>query len=60
MAADETTVELFATTGGFGSLGELLAQNRTPARTVDLDVLDARQRRRTTGSATSATTSRSA
>ena len=26
---------------GFGSLGELLAQNRTPARTVDLDVLDA-------------------
>ncbi|MET0203107.1 MAG: DUF6352 family protein [Casimicrobiaceae bacterium] len=41
MAADETTVDLFATTGGFGSLGELLAQNRTPARTVDLDVLDA-------------------
>jgi hypothetical protein len=40
MAADATTVELFATTGGFGSLGELLAQNRTPARTVDLDVLD--------------------
>jgi len=40
MAADETTVDLFATTGGFGSLGELLAQNRTPARTVDLDVLD--------------------
>ena len=41
MAADEATVDLFATTGGFGSLGELLAQNRTPARTVDLDVLDA-------------------
>jgi len=41
MAADEATVELFATTGGFGSLGELLAQNRTPARTIDLDVLDA-------------------
>ena len=32
MAADEATVELFATTGGFGSLGELLAQNTTPAR----------------------------
>jgi len=32
MSADETTVELFATTAGFGSLGELLAQNRTPAR----------------------------
>jgi len=41
MAADATTVELFATTGGFGSLGELLAQNRTPARAIDLDVLDA-------------------
>jgi hypothetical protein len=41
MSADQTTVELFATTAGFGSLGELLAQNRTPARTVDLDVLDA-------------------
>ncbi len=41
MAADDATVELFATTGGFGSLGELLAQNRTPTRTIDLDVLDA-------------------
>jgi len=39
MAADELTVELYATTAGFGSLGELLAQNRTPARTIDLDVL---------------------
>ena len=41
MAADETTVELLAATSGFGSLGELLAQNKTPARSVDLDVLDA-------------------
>ena len=41
MAADEATVELYATTGGFGSLGELLAQNRTPLREIDLDVLDA-------------------
>ena len=40
MSADETTVELFATTAGFGSLGELLAQNKTPARSVELDVLD--------------------
>ena len=40
MAADEVTVELFASTGGFGSLGELLQQNRTPVRTVDLDTLD--------------------
>ncbi len=41
MAADETTVELFATTGGFGSLGELLAQSKTPTRAIELDVLDA-------------------
>lgn len=40
MAADEVTVELYADGGGFGSLGELLARNRTPLRTVDLDVLD--------------------
>lgn len=40
MAADEVTVEVFAESGGFGSLGELLAKNRTPTRTVDLDVLD--------------------
>jgi len=41
MAADETTVDLLATTSGFGSLGELLAQNQTPARSIDLDVLEA-------------------
>jgi hypothetical protein len=41
MAADETTVQTYADGGGFGSLGELLARNRTPPRTVDLDVLDA-------------------
>ncbi len=40
MAADESTVELLASTGGFGSLGELLQKNRTPVRTVDLDALD--------------------
>jgi hypothetical protein len=40
MAADEVTVEMFAQSGGFGSLGELLQQNRTPMRTLDLDVLD--------------------
>lgn len=40
MAADEDTVERFASTGGFGSLGELLRENRTPIRTVDLDTLD--------------------
>jgi hypothetical protein len=41
MAADAETVELLASTGGFGSLGELLQKNRTPTRTVDLDTLDA-------------------
>jgi hypothetical protein len=39
MAADLETVEAFATAGAFGSLGELLVQNRTPLRTIDLDVL---------------------
>jgi hypothetical protein len=41
MAADAATVDLYATTGGFGSLGELLRENRTPSRTVEFDVLDA-------------------
>ena len=41
MAADEDTVERFASTGGFGNLGELLREHRTPMRTVDLDTLDA-------------------
>jgi len=41
MAADLATVELLASTGGFGSLGELLRQHRTPVRTIDLDTLDA-------------------
>ena len=40
MAADETTVEVQALTGGFGSLGELLARNKAPLRTVELDVLE--------------------
>jgi hypothetical protein len=41
MAADEETVERHATDGGFGSIGELLRENRVPVRTVDLDVLAA-------------------
>jgi hypothetical protein len=40
MAGDDEAAALYATTGGFGSLGELLQQNRTPLRTVDFDVLD--------------------
>lgn len=39
MAADLETVETHALSGGFGSLGELLVQNRTPTRTIELDVL---------------------
>ncbi len=40
MAADEETIERFAVDGGFGSIGELLRQQQTVLRTVDLDVLD--------------------
>jgi uncharacterized protein DUF6352 len=40
MAADETTVDVHALTAGFGTLGELLARNKAPLRTVELDVLD--------------------
>jgi hypothetical protein len=39
MAADLEAVETLAMPGAFGSLGELLAQNRTPLRTIELDVL---------------------
>jgi hypothetical protein len=41
MAADDETVERHASGEAFGSLGELLARNRVPRRTVDLDVLTA-------------------
>jgi hypothetical protein len=40
-AADAAQIEWLATTGGFGSLGELLQANRTPPRTVDIDLLSA-------------------
>ena len=39
MAADDSTVELLATTGGFGSLGELLRKQSVPMRSLDVDVL---------------------
>ncbi|SME87736.1 hypothetical protein SAMN06265365_1014 [Tistlia consotensis] len=39
MAADAETVEMYATSGGFGSLGELLVEAQTPLRTIELDVL---------------------
>ena len=40
MAADAETVEMYATSGGFGSLGRLVAEAQTPLRTVELDVLN--------------------
>ena len=40
MLADEDTVEMFAKTGGLGSLGQLLQDSNTPARAIELDVLD--------------------
>ncbi len=39
MAADAETVEMYAASGGFGSLGRLVAEAQTPLRTVELDVL---------------------
>ncbi|MEX0922952.1 MAG: DUF6352 family protein [Rhodovibrionaceae bacterium] len=40
MAADAETVDMYASSGGFGDLGRLVAEAQTPLRTVDLDVLD--------------------
>lgn len=40
MLADEEMVEMFARTGGFGGLGQLLAQAGTAPRAVELDVLN--------------------
>lgn len=39
MAADDATVDLYATTAGFGSLGELLRKQSVPTRSIDIDVL---------------------
>jgi len=40
LAADAETVEMYARTGGFGAIGQLIAQAQTPLKTVELDVLD--------------------
>jgi hypothetical protein len=40
MLADEEVVEMYAASGGFGSLGELITNSETPTRRVDLDVLN--------------------
>lgn len=39
LLADEDTVDMHAASGGFGSLGQLLAEAGTPTRSVELDVL---------------------
>ncbi|MGF1562305.1 MAG: DUF6352 family protein [Geminicoccaceae bacterium] len=41
LLADAETVEMYAMTGGFGSLGQLLVENRSQLKSVDLDVLNA-------------------
>ena len=40
MLADAEVVEMYATSGGFGGLGELVIEAQTPTRSVDLDVLN--------------------
>ncbi len=40
MLADEEIVEMYTATGGFGGLGQLLANSDTPMKSVELDVLD--------------------
>ena len=39
LLADEEVVEMYALTGGFGSLGRLIVEARTPPKSVELDVL---------------------
>jgi hypothetical protein len=40
LAADAATIEVFAETGGFGSVGRLLRQQNTPIPAVRMDVLN--------------------
>jgi len=40
MLADDETVEMHASGGGFGSLGKLLKEGQMPLRTIELDVID--------------------
>jgi len=42
LAADSETVEMYAATGGFGALGQLISEAQTPLRNVELEVLDER------------------
>jgi Family of unknown function (DUF6352) len=40
LCADAETIQLFAETGGFGNVGRLFAQQKTPMATVNMDVLN--------------------
>ncbi len=40
LVADEETVEMYAATGGLGSLGRLLVTSQTQTRAIELDVLN--------------------
>jgi len=42
LSADAETVEMYATSGGFGALGQLISEAQTPLRSVELEVLDER------------------
>jgi Family of unknown function (DUF6352) len=39
LAADAETIQMFSETGGFGSVGRLLAQQGTPLASVNMDVM---------------------
>ena len=39
LAADAETIQMFAETGGFGSVGRMLAQQGTPLREMNMDVM---------------------
>ncbi|MEO8101567.1 MAG: DUF6352 family protein [Betaproteobacteria bacterium] len=39
LAADAETIQLFAETGGFGKVGRMLAQQGTPLREMNMDVM---------------------
>jgi hypothetical protein len=41
LAADAATIEVYAETGGFGTVGKLLRQQATPTAAVKMDVLNA-------------------
>lgn len=40
LAADSERLQMYSTTGGFGTLGRLVAEAQTPLRQVELDVLN--------------------